>query len=139
MNKKPETTLLNIITDLTAEGGPISCDFRRKDLRKAAEDLISDLDTEHNWRPYYETELQPLFAALKRLGAPDELDTELHHQIEWLVERLEKTEEQRNRAREELTFSCQYPNCRDGTCQMLSRYRSCRTLIALADDPPEKP
>jgi len=72
------------------------------DAHRHAEALIEDLNTERNWRPYYETELQPLFKAFKRLGAPDEPDTELHHQIEWLVERLDKTEKQRNRARAKL-------------------------------------
>jgi hypothetical protein len=62
------------------------------EMERHAEALIEDLNTERNWRPYYETELQPLFAALKRLGAPDEPDTELHHQIEWLIERLDKVE-----------------------------------------------
>ena len=72
------------------------------DAHRHAEALIEDLNTERNWRPYYETELQPLFEVFKRLGAPDEPDTELHHQIEWLVERLDKTEKQRNRARAKL-------------------------------------
>jgi hypothetical protein len=97
--------------------------------------LESERDTERNWRPYYETELQPLFEAFKRLGAPDEPDTELHHQIEWLIERLDKTEEQRNRARAKLEalgyglteWCADEPLDRDAVA------------AALAEDPPETP